>query len=1249
MMLTTDSLTGARVRRLLHRLLRHLVNRLAPTLVAGVLIALALRPAMAQTKRWSPIGPDRGTVLVAAHMPSNDSVMLAGTYFGGLYRSSDWGYTWAPIDAGFSSTAVFSIGFDARTPGRVYAGMYQLGVWRSDDAGLTWAASNTGLTDGTVQAVAVDPTTPQRVLAATPSGLFTSGDAGASWAAVASLVNVSTRLIAHDPLHPGTVYVGSVGLGVYRSADGGATWASVGNVAALVTTSALGFDSAGNLYAATNQGVFQLPAGANAWVDLTFNLPAGEPVLHLLVHPTVPNVVIAATRLGTYVISNWAVTPKWFLWAVEGSRFIASDRQGLLFHIAGQIGSLNVTSNFGASFSRADYGIQTAFIGGMATGALGNGWRLFAGTELGVAAKDFSQPWVTTLPLKEGVFDVQVRGNTVYAGTEASGVNKSIDGGLTWSSASTGIVPARVAALTTTVGSAPTLLAATGSSAYRSTDAGNSWSPVRLPEISFVHTVAADPVRPPIVWLSTGGGRVYRSLDSGVNFTFAGSGLPAEDILKLVHAPWSGVYAVTGSGKLYSTTDNGVSWFPSASTCAVPVSALQVDPGRPWFLYAATQGGGICKSESGGLSWVSVNTGMTQTNLLSLVLDPRNPQQLWAGGIGRVFHTTNGGLAWDEQSAGLPAGPVTALSVDPADGTHLWAVIYGAGLYETRNGGASWALASATEFAKNTLALLPDPAQAGRLLAGTVSNGVQVSVNSGQTWTDGNRGMSLFVRSIAPDPGDAATLYAGTISGAVFRTRDAATTWAPIGVSAGNVFRVRSPAANRVLVGTDNGISESVDAGVTWANVGQAASYVQSLVTDPADPRRAMVGSVGGTMWLSDTAGGRWYSVGAGLPALDMLDMATCSDGTVYAAPERAGVWKSSFASPGAWVNPGSAGLDTAQIVTLACDPRSGLLYAGTNDQGVWLSLDRAAGWAPVSVGLPAASIISAVVPSATTAWQVWAAVLDGSVYRSDDAGLHWAAAGAGLPVGGVSHLVTGPDGVLFAGTANGVYRRPSATANWVRASVGLGSGALTALWADPARAGTVMAAVTARGLYRSLDAGASWLPASTDASGAAVASLAGQGTGANARIYAGTAGTGVASSSDAGASFGAVQVAQDTPQVVLDIATPAADPQTLFLASGGQGLLVSRDGGAHWKVTNNGLGSLQVLCIAAHPTRAGEAYAGSHSSVYLTRDYGTTWTALNTGLVNKNATALLFDTVFPETLYVGIEGGGIWYYDTRS
>ena len=939
-------------------------------------------------------------------------------------------------------------------------------------------------------------------------------------------------------------------------------------------------------------------------------------------------------------------TPNWNVWMGVGTHFVTSDSAGHLLRMGAEIGSMKVTNNFATTWSRADYGIQTGFIGGIATSTAGVGWRLFAATELGVMSLDTSQPWKASLKLSEGVFDVQARGNTVYAGTETSGVWKSSDGGGTWASAARGIVPTRVADLTFTAEPTPTLLAATNSGTYRSVDGGTRWSSVRLPEISFAYTVAADPVRPPIVWLGTGGGKVYRSIDSGKTFGLANAGLPDEDIIRLVHAPWTGVYALTATGKLYSTIDNGVSWFANASTCNAPATAVAVEPQRSWVVYAATAGGGVCKSLSGGLQWSAANSGIDNLYITSLRIDPVNPMRVWVGSVGKVYRSIDGGATWKVQNAALPATVVTVLTGDAVSTNTLYALSYGSGVYQSLDGGATWALQSAGTVATTAVTLSADPSRAGRLLAGTPNLGVQASLDGGRTWAAANDGMSLFVRSLAINPQTASTVYAGSFGGGLFRSRDAAATWAATPLVATNIFRVRAPSASRVLAGTSDGLAESVDSADSWAYLGQRAPYIYAVVTDPVDARRAVVAGLGGEVWLTDTTGARWRNANDGLPRADVLALTTCADGTVYSAVEALGVWTTPLATPGRWVNAGSGGLASTQVTGLACDPGSGFLYAASNGGGAWLSTDRGAHFTAINQGL-VGNVVSAVLPSPINAWQVWAAVADGSVYRSDDAGLHWVAAGTGLPTGpntGISHLVGAADGTLYAASRTGVYRRAVGVTTWALASNGLPSGVLSALWADPSRNGVLLAAVPGRGMYRSVNSGASWTALAAPANLPTVVGFAG-GT---ARVYAASLGGGVAWSDNGGASFGPGQSAEAIPLLVADVALDALDPNTLYLAGGGQGFIVSRDGGAHWRQSNTGLDNSQTLSLAAHPMRAGEVYVGTHDGVYQSRDYGSTWVAIKQGLVNRNVTSLVFDTVFPDSLYVGIEGGGILFHDTR-
>ena len=52
---------------------------------------------------------------------------------------------------------------------------------------------------------------------------------------------------------------------------------------------------------------------------------------------------------------------------------------------------------------------------------------------------------------------------------------------------------------------------------------------------------------------------------------------------------------------------------------------------RSTILYAGTNGSGVFKSTNGGGSWNAFNTGLTNTNIQALAIDPAMPARLYAG------------------------------------------------------------------------------------------------------------------------------------------------------------------------------------------------------------------------------------------------------------------------------------------------------------------------------------------------------------------------------------------------------------------------------------------------------------------------------------------------------------------------------------------------------------------------------------------------------------------------------------------
>ena len=80
------------------------------------------------------------------------------------------------------------------------------------------------------------------------------------------------------------------------------------------------------------------------------------------------------------------------------------------------------------------------------------------------------------------------------------------------------------------------------------------------------------------------------------------------------------------------------------------------------------------KSTNGGGDWSAVNTGLTDTCVFTLAIDPETPTTLYVGTqYDGVFKSTNGGGDWVAFNTGLPNTNVRALAIDPATPATLYA------------------------------------------------------------------------------------------------------------------------------------------------------------------------------------------------------------------------------------------------------------------------------------------------------------------------------------------------------------------------------------------------------------------------------------------------------------------------------------------------------------------------------------------------------------------------------------------------
>ncbi len=209
---------------------------------------------------------------------------------------------------------------------------------------------------------------------------------------------------------------------------------------------------------------------------------------------------------------------------------------------------------------------------------------------------------------------------------------------------------------------------ATGSSGvWKTVNAGTTWTPIFDDQPSYsTGCITLDPSNPDVVWVGTGenvGGRhvaygdgIYRSDNGGT--TWKNMGLRKSEHISeiIVHPDNSDVVWVAAQGPLwtsggerglYKTTNGGTSWKRVLGNDQwTGVTDIMIDPRNPQILYAATwdrhrtvaalMGGGpgtaLYRSDDGGENWTKLTEGLPESNMgkIGITISPQNPDVVYA-------------------------------------------------------------------------------------------------------------------------------------------------------------------------------------------------------------------------------------------------------------------------------------------------------------------------------------------------------------------------------------------------------------------------------------------------------------------------------------------------------------------------------------------------------------------------------------------------------------------------------------------
>jgi photosystem II stability/assembly factor-like uncharacterized protein len=1207
-------------------------------LATRIALAVAVLINSAQAQRpntWTAIGPYNGTIFTFRGDPFDSRVVYAGTYFGGLYRSADRGYTWSQVISPFSSYAVFSISFDSNHRGTIYVGTFQHGVFKSEDNARTWISASSGIDQLDIQDVAVDPFNSQHLIASTGSYVFVSSDAAASWRPIPADKVQSGRVALFDASTRDKLYIGTFARGVMVSTDGGSTFSQFGAGIDDKTVFALSIASGdfGGMYAATSDGCYFLRNASAEWQDITGTLRRNN-INQVLPNPSQAGTLLAATRDGVFK-RDMLKDADWISVIATEARLLYADPTSSLVYLASPHAGLYVSVDGGSEFLPRFDGIQNLFMEEMNAVAAEGRSYLLGGTDIGLVTLDPNAGWKRNPDFAQTIFEIRphpTEPQTLFVGTELNGVYKTNNFGADWTRISNGLVPSRVPVLGQSPYLGNALYAGTNAGIYVSRDSGATWTLGSAQ--AGVYSLAFDPNRQSTVFFGAGRGQVYKTVDEGYSYVPLPLRLPLQDVLALSMSSDTRLYAVLADGSLWVTGDDGFNWFQIATEVPPPILSVAVDPSDPTRVYIGSAGDGVYLYSTASASATRFGDGLAGAFVFSLL--PASGTIFAGTGTG-VFKSGADG-AWQRASDGLPSEFILRLVPDASSSNSLYALLRDSGVYHTTDAN-SWTAAGAGINGRAT-ALASHPSDPTRVYAGTELQGIFGSDDHAASWKASNSGISLFIRAIAINPADPNTMYAGSLSAGLFKTTNGGNAWTNIGLTDRNIFKLAiDPKNPSTLYSAGSiGVSRSRDGGATWTDLGQRTTAIFAMAVRSSNPNTIYIGTTNGTVFKSQDAGITWQSASSGLPPANILALAADPNSeTIYAGAERYGIWKSkdggrtwsatghvdgftvtpvtsivvaadssavyaSGDSVGMFVSTDGgetwqnaiAGIPTLEILRLAADPnRPGTIYACTRGQGVFRSMDAGAAWTGISPARTCYSVAIAPDDSNT----LYLGVEDG-LLRSSDGGVSWQHAGSDLPAA-ISNLNAQTGGNVFATSLDGrIYKSESAGANWTLLNSGMGDTPVRDL-AQGVAPGSIYVATLGLGFIRSLDGGSTWSAPATPAT---------------------------------------------VLPVTLNILIDPQNTRVLYAGTAGGGVVKSVDGGDQWQPASNGMDSFFVLSLAIDLVDHNTVYAGTaQGGVFVTTDGGAHWTPLRDGLFNNNVPSVVVDPVDHNIVYAGTEGGGVF------
>lgn len=626
---------------------------------------------------------------------------------------------------------------------------------------------------------------------------------------------------------------------------------------------------------------------------------------------------------------------------------------------------------------------------------------------------------------------------------------------------------------------------AAGGGVWESRDAGKTWTSLwHSQEVLNVGALAIDSTAPDTIYCGTGeanlssdsyaGVGIYQTKDGGKTWKLLAdsdtTGIPtrigviAIDPFNPRHLRIGGVGADETSpkpndyGGMYVSTDSGVTWRREVfiSDRNYWCHAIVFHPKQAGIIFATfTERGsksGIWRSLDGGKKWTHLRQGLpdpARFGRTSIAISPSSPSVLYAFASDEnsgdrdlllgVFRSDDGGDNWKKISGSYFKGEEqisygNTIAIHPQDPDTV--ICGGVDLHRSKNGGRTWSRTTiwdakrgkSKHYAHSDHHALLMPAGAPGRVYSVNDGGVDMSEDSGKTWTNRSDGLAAtmyYDMDVAQSDG---RCYGGGAqdNGTVATSTGSSNDHGEI-LGGDGGWMVYDPADathlyasfyNMAIYRFRHGKPRKVS-----PKVREAADIWMCYITlDPSDARRVYTGST--RVWMTGNDGNSWKAISHSLDgsAISAIEVAPADPNRIYVGTENGGIFRS--LDRGKTWSPDISGatlpgnmitrLDTTEKLgadfVLATTGNSGHSHVFRSDDGglTWTDIDK--GQLP---DVPHHAVL--IKPDEPNVVFVAG---DGGVFVSRDHGVTWAHMSGNLPNVMVIDLVYQQKGkLLYAAT----------------------------------------------------------------------------------------------------------------------------------------------------------------------------------------------------------------------------------------